>query len=230
MTSARDLATRREVARAFVDSSSARVIGAFLMLAVVLRAAMGGLIWGDLVAVAVVVVLLGPVEWVIHRMLLHAQPTNRVAELLGTRDSHERHHRVPDDLDWLLLRRPNAIGSCLAIVLPLGAIALATRVASAHLARGCSRTAASTMTAGLLALAHYEWVHLLVHSKYRPTSRYYAHLDRNHRLHHFRNERYWLGVTVDVGDRLARTLPADRDAVQMSDTVRASLATASDPF
>ena len=124
MTSARDLATRREVARAFVDSSSARVIGAFLMLAVVLRAAMGGLIWGDLVAVAVVVVLLGPVEWVIHRMLLHAQPTNRVAELLGTRDSHERHHRVPDDLDWLLLRRPNAIGSCLAIVLPLGAIAL----------------------------------------------------------------------------------------------------------
>ena len=85
---------------------------------------MGGLIWGDLVAVAVVVVLLGPVEWVIHRMLLHAQPTNRVAELLGTRDSHERHHRVPDDLDWLLLRRPNAIGSCLAIVLPLGAIAL----------------------------------------------------------------------------------------------------------
>ena len=86
------------------------------------------------------------------------------------------------------------------------------------------------MTAGLLALAHYEWVHLLVHSKYRPTSRYYAHLDRNHRLHHFRNERYWLGVTVDVGDRLARTLPVDRDAVPMSDTVRAPLATASDPF
>ncbi len=138
MTSARDLATRREVARAFVDSSSARVIGAFLMLAVVLRAAMGGLIWGDLVAVAVVVVLLGPVEWVIHRMLLHAQPTNRVAELLGTRDSHERHHRVPDDLDWLLLRRPNAIGSCLAIVLPLGSDCPGTRGASAHLARGCS--------------------------------------------------------------------------------------------
>jgi len=88
MTSARDLATRREVARAFVDSSSAREIGAFLMLAVVLRAAMGGLIWGDLVAVAVVVVLLGPVEWLIHRMLLHAQPTKRGAELLGTRDSH----------------------------------------------------------------------------------------------------------------------------------------------
>lgn len=230
MTSARDLATRREVARAFVDSSSARVIAAFLMLAVVLRAAMGGLTWGDLAAVAVVIVLLGPVEWTIHRMLLHAQPTNRLAELLGTRDSHERHHRVPDDLDWLLLRRPNAIGSCLAIVLPLGAAALvlgSLQLVSPEVARA---TAASTMVAGLLALAHYEWVHLLVHSKYRPTSRYYAHLDRNHRLHHFRNERYWLGVTVDVGDRLARTLPVDRDAVPMSDTVRAPLAAASDAF
>jgi hypothetical protein len=178
----------------------------------------------------VVVVLLGPVEWVIHRMLLHAQSTNRVAELLGTRDSHERHHRVPDDLDWLLLRRPNAIGSCLAIVLPLGAIALvlgSVPLISPEVARA---TAASTMTAGLLALAHYEWVHLLIHSKYRPTSRYYAYLDRNHRLHHFRNERYWLCVTVDVGDRLARTLPVDRDAVQMSDTVRGPLPAASDPF
>jgi sterol desaturase/sphingolipid hydroxylase (fatty acid hydroxylase superfamily) len=227
MTSARDLATRQEVARAFVASSSARVIAVFLMLAIALRAAWGGLAWGDLGAVAAVVVLLGPVEWIIHRTLLHAQPTNQLAELLGTRDSHERHHRVPDDLDWLLLRRPNAIGSCLAIVVPLGAIAVLVHsfdLTSPELAR---TTAASAAIAGMLALAHYEWVHLLVHSKYRPTSRYYAHLDRNHRLHHFRNERYWLGVTVDVGDRLARTLPADRDAVPLSDTVRAPLTVAS---
>jgi sterol desaturase/sphingolipid hydroxylase (fatty acid hydroxylase superfamily) len=228
MTSARDLATRREVARAFAASSSARVIATFLMLAVALRAALGGLTWDDLAAVAGVVVFLGPVEWIIHRTLLHAQPTNRLAGLLGTRDSHERHHRVPEDLDWLLLRRPNAIGSCLAIVVPLGATALLFRsldLVSPEVAR---TTAASAVIAGLLALAHYEWVHLLVHSKYRPTSRYYAYLDRNHRLHHFRNERYWLGVTVDVGDRLARTLPADRDAVPLSVTVRAPLTVASD--
>jgi hypothetical protein len=184
--------------------------------------------WGDLVAVVVVVLLLGPVEWVIHRTLLHARPTNRVAQLLGTRDSHERHHRVPEDLDWLLLRRPNAIGSCLAIVVPLSASAVLVHsfdLVSPELAR---TTAASAMVAGLLALAHYEWVHLLVHSKYRPTFRYYAYLDRNHRLHHFRNERYWLGVTVDIGDRLARTLPADRDAVPLSGTVRAPLAVAAD--
>ncbi len=227
MTSARDLATRREVARSFVASSSARVIATFLVLATSLRAALGGPTWGDLVAVVTVVVLLGPVEWIIHRTLLHARPTNRVAELLGTRDSHERHHRVPDDLDWLLLRRPNAIGSCLAIVVPFGLLTVMIDSLDLVASEPARTTAASAVIAGLVALAHYEWVHLLVHSKYRPTSRYYAYLDRNHRLHHFRNERYWLGVTVDVGDRLARTRPADRDAVPLSDTVRAPLSVGS---
>ncbi len=228
MTSARDLATRREAAAAFVASSSARVIALFLLLTAGFRAALGGPSWSDLVAVAIVVVLLGPVEWIIHRTLLHASPTNRVAEAFGTRDSHERHHRVPDDLDWLLLRRPNAIVSCLAIVVPfaaLGAVVAALGVGSPDYAR---TAAVSASVAGLTALAHYEWVHLLVHSRYRPTTRYYAHLDRHHRLHHFRNERYWLGVTVDIGDRLAGTLPADRDAIPMSESVRAPTAVSAD--
>lgn len=226
--SARDLATRREVARAFADSSSARVIATFLLLAAVARAVSGDPRWADLIAFGVVAVLLGPVEWIIHRTLLHASPSNRIAGVLGTRDSHERHHRVPDDLDWLLLRRPNAIGSCLAIVVPFSALAVladSVGLATSEMARAA---AASLVLAGLLALAHYEWVHLLVHSKYRPTSRYYAYLDRNHRLHHFRNERYWLGVTVDIGDRLAGTLPAGRDAVPLSDTVRAPVHAASE--
>lgn len=228
MTSARDLATRREVARAFADSSSARVITAFVLLATVVRMASGDPGWADLVAFGVVAVLLGPVEWIIHRTLLHASPSNRIAGVLGTRDSHEQHHRVPDDLDWLLLRRPNAIGSCLAIVVPFSALAVLVVSLGLAASEVAQTAAASLVLAGLLALAHYEWVHLLVHSKYRPTSRYYAYLDRNHRLHHFRNERYWLGVTVDIGDRLAGTLPADRDAVPLSDTVRAPVSAASD--
>jgi hypothetical protein len=76
------------------------------------------------------------------------------------------------------------------------------------------------VSVGLVALLHYEWVHLLVHSRYRPRSRYYSRLAKNHRLHHFRNESYWLGVTIDTGDRLARTLPADRSAVPLSETAR----------
>ena len=66
---------------------------------------------------------------------------------------------------------------------------------------------------------HYEWVHFLVHTRYRPRSARYEKLWRNHRLHHFKNEHYWYGVTMLSGDRLLGTAP-DRDAVPTSPTAR----------
>jgi hypothetical protein len=45
-------------------------------------------------------------------------------------------------------------------------------------------------------------------------------LARNHRRHHYRNERYWLGVTSNAGDRLMRTLPKADDDVPRSETAR----------
>ena len=69
-------------------------------------------------------------------------------------------------------------------------------------------------------LTHYEWVHLLVHTRYRPTMRYYRRLARNHRLHHYRNEKYWLGVTSNTGDRIMGTYPRHAADVPLSDTAR----------
>jgi len=221
MSTARELTTLGAAGRAFVESSSGRVITLAMLGAAVVRAGFGGLRWTDLATVAVVAAAVGPVEWLIHRTLLHAPPGRRVADALGTRDSHERHHSDPDDLEWLLLRRPNAIGSCLAIVMP---IALLTAAVDRWAAAGATATVwgvgATGMVFGLLALLHYEWVHLLVHSRYRPTTRYYSRLDRNHRLHHFRNEQHWLGVTSNSGDRLFGTLPSGRSDVPLSSTVR----------
>jgi hypothetical protein len=214
---ARDITSLSEAARAFARSSSGRVIIAATCLVAVVRFALGNWSFGDALAVLAVVVALGPVEWIIHRWLLHAEPGSTLAELLGTRDSHERHHRDPDDMEWLLLRRANAIGSCLAIVAPVAVVAGGFSLLGISSARAIGATIVS---AGLVALLHYEWVHLLVHSRYRPRSRYYSRLAKNHRLHHFRNESYWLGVTIDTGDRLARTLPADRSAVLLSETAR----------
>jgi len=77
---------------------------------------------------------------------------------------------------------------------------------------------AFTVTAA--GLGHYEWTHLLVHTAYRPSSRYYARLARNHRRHHYRNERYWLGVTSNLGDRIMRTYPSSAGAVPVSGTAR----------
>ena len=191
-------------------------------LALVVRIALGNWSFGDVLAVLAVVVALGPVEWIIHRGLLHAEPGSTLAELLGTRDAHARHHQDPDDLAWLLLRWPNAIGSCLAIIAPVAVAAggLSLMGLSPGVASSARTIGATLVVAELVALLHYEWVHLLVHSRYRPRSRYYSRLAKNHRLHHFRNEGYWLGVTIDIGDRLARTLPADRSAVPLSETAR----------
>ena len=54
----------------------------------------------------------------------------------------------------------------------------------------------------------YEWTHYLVHSDYRPRSRWYRSVWRNHRLHHYKNEHYWFTVTTaGTADRLFGTYP-----------------------
>jgi sterol desaturase/sphingolipid hydroxylase (fatty acid hydroxylase superfamily) len=66
----------------------------------------------------------------------------------------------------------------------------------------------------------YEWVHYLVHSDYRPHSRAFRAVWRNHRLHHYKNEHYWFTVTTaGTADRLFGTCPDAAD-VQTSGTVR----------
>jgi hypothetical protein len=52
-----------------------------------------------------------------------------------------------------------------------------------------------------------------------PRSPLYRGIWRAHRLHHFRNERYWFGVTTHLGDRVLCTYPA-KDAVPLSTTAR----------
>jgi sterol desaturase/sphingolipid hydroxylase (fatty acid hydroxylase superfamily) len=66
----------------------------------------------------------------------------------------------------------------------------------------------------------YEWVHYLVHSDYRPRTRAFRAVWRNHRLHHYKNEHYWFTVTTaGTADRLFGTCP-DSASVQTSKTVR----------
>jgi len=68
----------------------------------------------------------------------------------------------------------------------------------------------------------YEWTHYLVHSDYRPRSRAYRAVWRNHRLHHYKNEHYWFTVTTAAtADRVLGTYP-DPAEVGTSPTVRDS--------
>ena len=69
-------------------------------------------------------------------------------------------------------------------------------------------------------LAYYEWVHLLLHSNYRPKTQYFKQRARSHRLHHYRNAQYWLGVTTKFSDVALGTLPESTSDVPLSSTTR----------
>ena len=84
------------------------------------------------------------------------------------------------------------------------------------------RSAERSLTAGVIALCLvlvYEWTHFLIHSPYRPQSTVYRYIWRAHRLHHFKNENYWFGVTVHLADHVLGTFP-DKSEVPTSPTCR----------
>jgi hypothetical protein len=175
----------------------------------VARAGLGGLSGWD-AAVALGVVAAWPLnEWWIHVFVLHYEPRRAFGRRLDFRvpSLHRAHHADPWRLDLVLI----PLRVYLLLPLALGAIALLGGADSAPVWTGAG--------VYLLLSLHYEWVHFLVHTRYRPRTALYRRLWRNHRLHHFKNERYWYGVTMLSGDRLLGTA-ADRDAVPTSPTAR----------
>jgi hypothetical protein len=68
-------------------------------------------------------------------------------------------------------------------------------------------------------IAFYEWIHFLIHTSHVPRSRYYRRVWRNHRLHHFKNEHYWHGITNTISDTVLGTNP-DQKTVPKSGTAR----------
>jgi fatty acid hydroxylase family protein len=214
---ASDLATKRAAARAFVASGSARVLLPVVAILVGLRLVIGGWGRGDVAVTLAVVILTGFVEWFIHLFVLHAAADAWTSRRLGTGSGHRQHHLDPPDLTWLLL--PPLDAAIFVVVLGIWSAAWAAPLVWAIGGNVVAATATAVALAAV-GLAHYEWTHLLAHAAYRPKSRYYARLARNHRWHHYRNEGYWLGVTSNLGDRVLRTLPADRADVPLSDTAR----------
>lgn len=214
---ATDLTTKRATARYYFSSGSPRVLVTAAVALIVLRVLLGGWGRGDIIVLTVTLAIAGSVEWIIHKYLLHAGPDSWQSRILGTGIGHQQHHVDPPALEWLLLRGVDA-----GQYLPVFGIFTAIWTLPILWITG-SDLIGPFLTGYVLAvlgLAHYEWTHLLVHTRYRPRTRYYARLARTHRLHHYRNERYWLGVTSNSGDRLLRTYPQQKTDVALSDTAR----------
>lgn len=202
----------------FLRRPSPRMLGGAILAAAGIRAAAGHFDWRDAVVACGLVAVTPVVEWLIHVYVLHAKPLRfrgRRYELFGAPE-HRAHHLAPSELDGVLIP-PSAV------VVFLAEIALFIWLTSfpIHLALGGDRLAhaATGLLVAYLILGSYEWCHFLIHTPYRPRGRYYRSIWRGHRLHHYKNEHYWFGVTSTVGDHLLGTAPAHAD-VETSGTAR----------
>jgi hypothetical protein len=197
--------------RAFWRHPSPWMISTSLAAALVARVVVGGGAWWELLVPVALVALFPVIEWVIHVMILHWRPRTlgpvRIDSLLA-RD-HRAHHADPRDIPLIFIP-----WRALLWLLP-------AYVVVALLAMPSTASALSLLVSVYGIKLGYEWTHYLVHSDYRPRSRWYRSVWRNHRLHHYKNEHYWFTVTsAGTADRLFGTYP-DPSTVPTSPTVRA---------
>jgi hypothetical protein len=204
--------------RSFVRRRTPPLLAAAIVAAVALRLAVGSFDWRDLVVAAGVIGLTPLAEWAIHVYLLHAKPIKvgpRRYDLVAARE-HRAHHLAPSELDGVLIPT-----FALLIFIPQIALTVWALSFPIHLVLGGDRLAhaATGLLVSYVILAAYEWCHFLIHTPYRPRHRYYRAIWRGHRLHHYKNEHYWFGVTSTVGDHILGTAP-DQGEVPKSETAR----------
>jgi hypothetical protein len=201
--------TRGEAVRVFFRHGSPRILAATFGAALVGRLALGDLRVWDLAPIAVLAALWPLQEWLIHVFILHWRPRRVSGRTLDfdVPRKHRAHHADPWRLDLLFI--PEHV---FLYGIPLHALFWLGVMPTPELAL-------SGLAAYFGLALHYEWVHYLCHVRWAPRSRWYQRLVRNHRLHHFKNEHYWYGVTMLSADRWLHTRP-DRDAVETSPTAR----------
>ncbi len=203
--------TLGEAWREFWRHPSPWLIAGSLLAAVLARSLVSGGGWWELLLPVGLVALFPVIEWVVHVGVLHWRP-RRVGPVtvdsLLARD-HRAHHADPRDLPLVFIP-----WRALLWLLP-------AYVAIAWLVMPTAASLCSLLVSVYGIKLAYEWIHYLVHSDYRPRSRWYRSVWRNHRLHHYKNEHYWFTVTsAGTADRLFGTYP-DPATVDRSATVRA---------
>jgi hypothetical protein len=196
-------------ARVFFSYGSPRIMGVVSVAAIAARIVVGRWGWSDLAVCGGILVVEPFLEWLIHVYGLHAKPTTvfgrRLDPLYARR--HRMHHRDPRNIPLVFVPLPVLAG----FVIVLAAIS--------YFAFGpwpLKLTAFGTMATFLFG---YEWSHFLIHSPYVPRTPVFRVVWRAHILHHYKNEKYWFGVTNPIADHVLRTYPA-KESVESSPTAR----------
>lgn len=205
--------------REFMHHFSGRAVFAALVIVGALRVAVGEFSYRDLIALAVVLAIQPFVEWFIHTYLLHLKPFEIGGRKfdLYTAKAHRRHHKDPASIERTLLHPQEILGSMFLI-----AITSAPMVAGlvyAIFGGAFLPIYLSSLLWNYLGLYRYEWSHFLIHTPYVPKTRFFRSIWRSHRLHHFKHEDYWMGVTSNFGDRVLKTFP-DQKTIKKSPTAR----------
>lgn len=199
--------------RVFAAHPSPQLIALFVAILAGWRLSVGNFGWGD-VAVALAILAYFPInECLIHVLLLHFKPRKVFGRTVDfyLPKTHRRHHADPWNLTWVFIPRHVHFWTMPQVALIL------------WLLWPWKELALTGITAYLLLGLHYEWVHFLAHIPWSPTrglvGAYYQRRVREHRYHHFRNENYWWGVSMGMGDRLLGTAPKVED-IERSGTTR----------
>ena len=190
--------TLAETGAEFWRHPSPWIIATTLVGALVARVAVGGWSLADLWAPAAFLALFPVIEWVIHVFVLHWRPREVAGVTLDTQlaRKHREHHASPRDIPLVFIPWQTLLGVVAVLV-------TAPLLVFPTVAQGLTFTL-TVAAAGMV----YEWTHYLVHSDYKPRTRLYRAVYKHHRLHHFKNENYWLTVTTaHTADRLFGTDP-----------------------
>ncbi|MGA7328741.1 MAG: sterol desaturase family protein [Rhodomicrobium sp.] len=145
-------------------------------------------------------------EYTTHRFLFHAHPSRIGLILRLQRRLHYDHHVEPSRLDLLFLPLWYVVPNFIAVSL----------VAWGFL--GDWNGVLSLVLGAMLALLHYEWVHYIAHIPYKPRTGFGRWMKKYHLLHHFKNERFWFGVSNPTMDLLYRTYRAPEDSDRSAST------------
>ena len=195
-------------ARMFARYPSPRIIAVALAVVTVWRIALGSWSQADLIVAGAFVAAQPFTEWVIHVFLLHFRPRTLAGRRVDpyVARKHRAHHRDPRIVELIFIPLPTLVSS---IAVGTVIVALAFR----------NRLALTALMAAWGLMLVYEWTHFLIHAPYQPRSWLFRGISRGHRLHHYKNEHYWFGITSHLGDRVLRTYP-EKAAVETSPTCR----------